>query len=338
MKWSFKEPLFGDIVRIKSGNLYHFGVYVSDSEVIQFGLAPHARPHMKESEVEVLASDVDTFCAGGFLEVAEPDKRELKKKRSPEDAVSAARARLGERGYNIIANNCEHFAYECVFGIKYCSQTEEVRAFLKSLPLLHVYVAKIPEEGKLSSLFPAERSREIKATGNERVRREKYYVWKLLEHALDRSFGIKIKKAGLKKSESGKWKSQFCELSLSHSEGVAAVAVSRKPVGVDIEKLAAPRHVGFAEKILTENELSDYLAQATDSDRTEFLIRKWTEKESIFKSRDEKYFSPSKTETKNASVRTEVISFDEEKYMLSVASETTERLKLIRDVDLSEIL
>lgn len=336
MKWSFTAPNPGDMVRIRFGELYHFGVYVSDDEVIQFGLAPNARSHMKESEVEVIASDVDTFCQGGFLEVAEPDRKEQKKRRSPDEAISAARARIGERGYNIIANNCEHFAYECVFGIKYCSQTEAVRQFLKSLPLLHVYVCAMPNESKLSSLYPAERNREVNSIKNENVKREKYYVWKLLEYALDRSLGIKLKKAGIKKSENGKWKSSECEFSLSHSSGVLAVAISRKPVGVDIEKISAPRSERFAERILTEKEFNNYSAKEK-SLSPEFLIEKWTQKESIFKSLDEKYFNPSKIETENASVRTERLTVNGEEYMLSVASQTPNRLKLVKDIELHSI-
>ena len=318
MKWSFAAPSPGDMVRIKSGSLYHFGVYVSDDEVIQFGLAPHARPHIRESEVEVICSDVDTFCQGGFLEVAELDRKEKRKRRTPQEAISAARARIGERGYNIISNNCEHFAYECVFGMKFCSQTEEVRQFLKSLPLLHVYVAVMPDEKKLSALYPKERNEEVNSIKNESVRLEKYYVWRLLEYALDRSLGIKLKKTDIKKGESGKWKCSEFELSLSHSSGALAVAISRKPVGVDIEKVSEPRSERFAERILTEKEFNNYSDTKTVS-RREFLIRKWTEKESIFKSLDKKYFNPREIETESFPVRTEKLTLNGEEYMLSVA-------------------
>ena len=33
MKWSFIEPSMGDVIRVSLGTLYHFGIYVSDSEV-----------------------------------------------------------------------------------------------------------------------------------------------------------------------------------------------------------------------------------------------------------------------------------------------------------------
>ena len=133
MKWILGEPHSGDMIRVKSGSIYHYGVYVSDSEVIQFGLAPAARPTLKDDEIEVLASDIDVFLAGQFLEVAEFDRKEKKANNSPEEAVRIARSRIGERGYHIIYNNCEHFAYECVTGKKYSEQVDGVREMFRGL-------------------------------------------------------------------------------------------------------------------------------------------------------------------------------------------------------------
>ena len=133
MKWIFGEPHSGDMIRVKTGSIYHYGVYVSDSEVIQFGLAPAARPTLKDDEIEVLASDIDVFLAGQFLEVAEFDRKEKKANNPPEEAVRIARSRIGERGYHIIYNNCEHFAYECVTGKKYSEQVDGVREMFRGL-------------------------------------------------------------------------------------------------------------------------------------------------------------------------------------------------------------
>ena len=44
-------------------------------------------------------------------------------------ALGVEDARIGEGGYNIIHNNCEHLAYECVFGEKKSEQTDAIRAF-----------------------------------------------------------------------------------------------------------------------------------------------------------------------------------------------------------------
>ncbi|MBR4852552.1 MAG: lecithin retinol acyltransferase family protein, partial [Clostridia bacterium] len=44
------------------------------------------------------------------------ERQEKKKRFSPEKTVSRAKSRLGETGYNILENNCEHFVYDCAFG------------------------------------------------------------------------------------------------------------------------------------------------------------------------------------------------------------------------------
>lgn len=133
MRWLLSDPQYGDMIRVKSGTIYHYGIYVSDAEVIQFGLAPAARPALKDSEVEVLATDIDTFLGGQFLEVAEFDRKERKANRAPDEVVSVARDRLGERGYHILYNNCEHFAHECVSGKHYSEQVDGVRDLFRGL-------------------------------------------------------------------------------------------------------------------------------------------------------------------------------------------------------------
>ena len=127
MKWELIEPSRGDIIRIKAGNIYHYGVYVSDTEVIQFGVAPNRRgAAMTDSQVEVLSTDIEAFLNGEFLEVGVLDRKELKSRVPVEKTVEMARGRIGERGYNILYNNCEHFATECVLGERKCDQADSV--------------------------------------------------------------------------------------------------------------------------------------------------------------------------------------------------------------------
>ena len=132
MKWVMKEPTRGDMIRVASGSIYHFGIYVSDDEVIQFGLAPSQRVLLRDSEVEVLSSDIYGFLAGGFLEVCEFDRKERKKNRKPDQVVAYARSKIGTRGYNIIYNNCEHFVNECIFGEHRCGFLEAARKQLRT--------------------------------------------------------------------------------------------------------------------------------------------------------------------------------------------------------------
>lgn len=127
MKWSPSECKAGDMIRIPIGAFYHIGIFVSENEVIQFGLPPVPENRTDNSNIEVLATDIDTFSCGRIVEVAKLDFKEKLKRFKPQKTVEIARSRIGERGYNIIHNNCEHFAYECVFGVKYCSQEDELR-------------------------------------------------------------------------------------------------------------------------------------------------------------------------------------------------------------------
>lgn len=336
MKWLFKEPNFGDIIRVKfSGELYHYGIYVSDDEVVQFGLAPNNRPLIPDSEVEVLIADIDAFLAGGFLEVGELDKKEKKTARSPEDTVAYAKSKIGMRGYNILYNNCEHFANDCLLGRRYSSQADDVRALFRSIPVVDVYFAKIPEGTQLSALIPDERDKEVRESSNERVRREKYYAWRLLEYALERSLGFRMNKIAIEKQKSGKWTTPSCEFSISHSDGVVAVAVSRAAVGIDIESIKAPHSEKFAERALTENEFSEY-SLLDDNAKTEYLIDKWTAKEAMFKSLNESSFVPSKISVDPSSVRTGRVVVDGAEYSYSVATKTTEKIKIFENISLEK--
>lgn len=129
MNWMDKEPTYGDIVRTKVTFYHHYGIFVSEEEVIQFGLPDNvSRP---ADEVAVLATDVYTFLNGGSIEVGVPDKEERRRQRDPETVVSLARSRIGEKGYDILHNNCEHFVNDCAFGEATSSFVQDVRMKLR---------------------------------------------------------------------------------------------------------------------------------------------------------------------------------------------------------------
>ena len=236
MNWTLKEATMGDMVRVKSGSIYHYGVFVSEDEIIQFGLAPALRPSVKPCDVEVCVSDVDGFLGGGFLEVAVLDRKESKKRRSPKETVAMARSRLGEKGYHILYNNCEHFAYECVMGERYCSQTDLVRSLFKSLPILDLYTLYLPTELPLGSIGIKTIDEEIAAIPDEKQRLLRFLEWKLLEYGIERSLGLKLPKLKLSCDADGKWSADSCKFAFlsSESEGLVAVAVSRAEVDLTL--------------------------------------------------------------------------------------------------------
>lgn len=127
MKWVYRECQFGDIIRVKLGSVYHYGIFASEDEVIAFGLPPTAENLKNQQDIKVLVTDIDVFSCGNLVEAAQLSLKEKLRRTSPEKTVAAARARIGEGGYNLIHNNCEHFVNEIVFGEKISEQEREVR-------------------------------------------------------------------------------------------------------------------------------------------------------------------------------------------------------------------
>ena len=234
MKWEPKECQAGDIVRIKLGGVYHFGIFVSEDEVIQFGLPPTAENRDKEGEPVVCATDIDVFSCGQIVETAVPDRSERKRLHSPAETVAAARARLGEGGYNLIHNNCEHFVNECAFGEKRCTQEDEVRRRWASRPVCGVYIALAPEAMPDAEIFPEKRRAELLGIASEQLRREGVMCWLLLEAAAKRSFGVDMQSAGFRKKLGGAWVCEKFQFALKADSGICAAAVSNGRVSLEI--------------------------------------------------------------------------------------------------------
>ena len=126
MDWQLVDCSFGDIIRVKLGSVYHYGIFASEEEVIQFGYPPTLRDKDKDNIV-VIATDINTFACGQFVEVGQLDYGDHMKRFKPDITVDIARKKLGQDGYNIIHNNCEHFAFECYCGKHYSSQEDDAR-------------------------------------------------------------------------------------------------------------------------------------------------------------------------------------------------------------------
>ena len=297
MKWQLTAPAFGDIVRVMLGRVYHYGIYLSEDEVIAFGMPPVNGLPADGKDVRVVATDVHTFLCGNFLETGKPSFAERLQRRPRKEIAARARASLGEGGYDILRNNCEHFAYACAFGKKKSAQVDEVRAQWRALPRTEVYVAPIPEEVSAEPLFPPERQSEVNGCANAQLRRQKIFVWQLLAFALRHAFGIELRDTQPRRSESGKWECPQCCFSLSHTARYAAVAVSRAPVGVDIEEDGANGAAAAFAKVATAREKAAYPSPSPQD-----FLKVWTAKESLFKREGGKAFRPAETETTGADV------------------------------------
>ncbi len=114
MTWICKRPRQGDIIRVRVKFYHHYGIYFSDDLIVQFGQPDNSGIDPKD--IAVMVTDFDSFLRGSDWETAQLSFKERLKRYSPRKTKKIALSRVGQKGYNILHNNCEHFVYECVFG------------------------------------------------------------------------------------------------------------------------------------------------------------------------------------------------------------------------------
>lgn len=178
-----------------------------------------------------------------------------------------------------------------VYGMENCSEIKITDGAI-------VYLADFSQTEPLGTVFPKQRNDEIADCKNPALQRQKYFVWQLLDYALRRTLGKGIAEVKPYKDEKGVWRSDDICFSLSHGKNLIAVAVSAYPVGVDVELIDEARFTDkLAERILVgyEKDLYEQFDGATTKyagspyeetpqfQKAEFLAKRWTLKESIFK-------------------------------------------------------
>jgi hypothetical protein len=109
--WDYKNPLRGDHIRVNRGIYNHHGIFVANDEVIHF--ASINDDNILRTDNKVIKASINDFLRNGKVEVkiyTDDEKLDL----YPTDAiVNWARSCLNDQDYNLIFNNCEHFANWC---------------------------------------------------------------------------------------------------------------------------------------------------------------------------------------------------------------------------------
>ncbi len=150
-------------------------------------------------------------------------------------------------------------------------------------------------------LFPEKRQAEVDQAQTSKTRAEKYSVWKLLQHALRHAFGVSAEEVAFQKDSFGKWTCDKFFFSLSHSNGLACVAVSDAPIGVDLENVAnfekkfGQKLQSFFDKCLCKGESAPPILTVPAA------VTLWTQKESVFKLHGKGKFVPSQIEKEHTS-------------------------------------
>ncbi|MBO5212278.1 MAG: lecithin retinol acyltransferase family protein [Clostridia bacterium] len=314
MKWVLKEIKPADMVRVPSGSFYHYGICVDEDSIVQFGESV-VNPLVDPNTVEVNKTDINDFLRGRFAEVAEYDKKELKRKNPDEKIIEYANKSIGKKGYHILYNNCEHFANECVFNVHSCSQTDDFRESLsKKFPMVDVYIASV-DRFKSNKILPKYAKTELKAVKNESLAEQKRAVYGLLQYAVKNSFGKDVNIKSMSKDERGKPHMQDYSFSVSHTRELVCVAVSKSNIGADLEEIKEHSATSpLKTHILSESE--------KDKEYTkEELLELWTKKESIYKFDDGiKSYIPKEIDTNLYQTKSVKIDFEKKQYSLSVTA------------------
>lgn len=247
MKWILSDCSPGDMIRIRVGAIWHYGVYCADDEVIEFGDAPLEGLSRDAAKIFVKRVSVDEFSAGRPIEVASLDRTEKKKRIPPKKTVQIARSRIGEGGYDLLKNNCEHFANECVFGRHFCSMEEEAREKWRERQALDVYLAdsseKLPDAPLPRPVLRSFRRKSPEEAGLER------FLWNLFFYAASKSFGYEPNELKFRKNKSGGFTCEKLYFSFSLTEASALVAVSHEPVGIFAKELPAGERGDFYSSV-----------------------------------------------------------------------------------------
>ena len=153
----------GDVIFVDRGLFKHFGVYIGKNRVIHYA-PPQGEFKFDADEACIHEAPLEEFLDGDAtyyvcqfsqdeqdkedslwdivrtaLEVIAGDD-EVKKKRyhiyTPRATVARAKRRIGERSYDLLENNCEHFALWCKTGISESKQVESLLECVSTIKLV----------------------------------------------------------------------------------------------------------------------------------------------------------------------------------------------------------
>lgn len=195
----------------------------------------------------------------------------------------------------------------------------------KKYQSVNVLICPISKDEKREILKNKLRQKEIENCKNEKVKNQKYFVWKTLEKALKMFYEKDAEEFDFKKNENGKLISDKIFVSLSHSNNFTAVALSDFEVGIDIE-----------EKKQTKKNFLIHIKNGEESLILKNPVALWTRKESVFKKQNLKTFVPSQINTMSENVKT----FECENFFVSVAGQKEIEINLQStcDQDIKEVL
>ncbi|MEM8723673.1 MAG: lecithin retinol acyltransferase family protein [Cyanobacteria bacterium P01_G01_bin.39] len=141
-----------------SGFYKHYGIDCGDNTVI----------HYRKPSETIERTSLATFSRGNPVYVAEYSAGFGY---IPEVVVARAESRLGEQEYNLITNNCEHFAHWCKTGMSYSKQVSNYLPTIRNLDISKLYEpikqALQGKDNKTSARLTKEALTDIESVWNQ---------------------------------------------------------------------------------------------------------------------------------------------------------------------------
>ena len=110
----------GDIIFVNKGLYKHYGIYVGNNRVVHYS----DKSSNFGLDIKVQEASLADFADGFEVKVCRLDPKKYKLY-SADETIKRAHSRLGEKNYNLIFNNCEHFAVWCKTGISDSAQVHQ---------------------------------------------------------------------------------------------------------------------------------------------------------------------------------------------------------------------
>lgn len=148
---------------------------------------------------------------------------------------------------------------------------------------MFVYLAHTNYKVEKTSL-PKEVISHINEYKNIKHKKISKLAWSILFNLLKNEFNAQLKDVKFSKNNKPYLKSKKIYFNISHSGNLIAIAINKKPVGVDIEQLIPRENCDLiAKRILNKTQLNKF---NKSKNKQEFLTKVWSQKEAFIKSKD----------------------------------------------------
>jgi hypothetical protein len=112
----------GDHILVRRGLYEHHGIDLGDGTVVHFS---GGQEGWQKARSRVQRTPIEDFARGGAVEVLPYEGLDPAR-----DAAACALGKLGASGYDLVFNNCEHFARWCKTGEQRARQVEKSAGYL----------------------------------------------------------------------------------------------------------------------------------------------------------------------------------------------------------------